>query len=446
VSELKTMDVSGDDVFSNVELDDSQGSDLSQESTVDKENASTLVSGSNEEIKSKEAEMPENDQVQQVLQVLEELRTEISNIKSTLPTVNTPVDVNVVKDEADQKFESFGQFLTAVKMAEIRPQDLDPRLKSREVKASGMSEAIPADGGYLLENSYAAGILEKMHPVGSLLSMVARDEIGANSNSMTYHGNDESSRADGSRWGGVRGYWLAEAGQKTSSQPKFKDITLKLKKVAALCYATDELLEDSTALQSWLTRVVPSELKFKAEDAIINGDGAGKPLGIMNAPCLISVSAETGQAATTIVYENIIKMWARRWAGVSDYVWLINQDTTPQLDTLVLAAGTAGIPPNFVTYGADGVMRIKGRPVIEVEYCATLGTVGDILLISPSQYQTIGKGGIAAASSIHVKFDYDETAFRFVYRMDGQPAWESALTPFKGSNTQSPFVALATRS
>ena len=58
----------------------------------------------------------------------------------------------------------------------------------------------------------------------------------------------------------------------------------------------------------------------------------------------------------------------------------------------------------------------------------------------------IEKGGMESASSIHVKFTTDETAFRFVMRVDGQPTWNAALTPSNGSNTQSPFITLDTRS
>ena len=84
-----------------------------------------------------------------------------------------------------------------------------------------------------------------------------------------------------------------------------------------------------------------------------------------------------------------------------------------------------------------------GRPVIETEYNPYLGTVGDILLASPSQYALITKGGVQSASSIHVNFVSDETAFRFVYRVDGQPIWASDVDAFDGTHTFSPFVALA---
>ncbi|MEN6614962.1 MAG: phage major capsid protein [Syntrophorhabdus sp.] len=74
-----------------------------------------------------------------------------------------------------------------------------------------------------------------------------------------------------------------------------------------------------------------------------------------------------------------------------------------------------------------------------------MGTVGDILLADWSQYITANKGDINEAMSIHVNFLYDQETYRFIYYFDGQPRWSSAITPFKGSNTVSPFVTLATR-
>jgi HK97 family phage major capsid protein len=91
-------------------------------------------------------------------------------------------------------------------------------------------------------------------------------------------------------------------------------------------------------------------------------------------------------------------------------------------------------------------MRIKGRPVIPVEYCSTLGTVGDIICVDLGAYMLATKGGVQQASSMHVAFTTDEMAYRATYRVDGQPVWRSAVTPANGTNTQSPYVVLATRS
>ena len=347
--------------------------------------------------------------------------------------------VQVTKDAADQPFPA-GEYFQAVKTAALYPGTEDPRL--RPLKATGLGEETPSTGGYLLSPTVASGILDRMYNVGEILRRVANDPVGPNSNSMVYAALDETSRAaGGSRYGGVLGYWLAEAQTKPASVPAFRQVALKLKKVAALCYATDELLADATALESWLNRTVPEELRFHVEAAIYSGDGAGRPLGIMNSPCLVSV---TRIDANEVDATDLGNLWARRWVGSNDYVWLINQAVIPQLVVLTIGNWPVYLPSGSIA-GAPSA-TIFGRPVIEIEYAAALGTTGDIMLASLSQYQTITKGGIQAASSIHVQFATDETAYRFIYRVDGAPMWHSALTPYQGSATQSPFVVLTTAS
>ena len=337
-------------------------------------------------------------------------------------------------------FKSLGEQLTAVMWAETK-HEVDPRLK-----ATGASEGVPADGGFLVQTDFATSLLEKVFNTSDIVSRVFRMPISANANAIKIPAVADSSRADGSRSGGIQAYWASEAGTKTPSQSSFEQVSLELKKLVGLTYATDELLQDAPALEAWIGRAFAAEFDFKIADAIINGDGAGKPLGILNAPCLVTVTAETGQGASTIVAENVIKMWARRFGpNTGKYVWLINQDIEPQLYTMALAVGTGGIPVYMPAGGLSSAPygTLFGKPVIPCEQAATLGTAGDIILADLSQYLMIDKGSIQSASSIHVKFTTDETAFRFTYRCDGQPLWKTVLTPYKGTgNTQSPFIVL----
>jgi HK97 family phage major capsid protein len=148
---------------------------------------------------------------------------------------------------------------------------------------------------------------------------------------------------------------------------------------------------------------------FLLEDAIIEGNGAGKPLGVLNGPGTVSVAKQTNQAAATIVVQNLSKMWARLSPrSKANAVWLVNGDCGPQLDMLSIPAGAGALEPRFVNYGPTGLMTIKGRPVVETEYNATLGTVGDIVLIDLKKYRLIRKGGVEQASSIHVRFTQGE--------------------------------------
>jgi HK97 family phage major capsid protein len=368
------------------------------------------------------------------------------------PARNKTGHLIVTKDETDKQaergFTSLGEQLKAIRDAYAYPHGMDDRLKAQKA-ILGNNEGTSSDGGFLLQPDFSAEIFQIAHDVGVIASRARRIPVGPTSNGLRMNAIDETSRATGSRFGGVRGYWVSEGSTLTSSAPKLRQIELNLKKLAALMYATDELLQDATALGAVMQQAASEELAFLLDDSLINGTGAGQPLGVLAAPCLISVSKETGQAATSVVYPNIQKMWMRLDArSRANAVWMINQDVEPALNSMDFPVGTGGVPVFLQPGGASALpyATLYGRPIVPTEFNATLGTVGDIILGDWSQYILIDKGGVQAASSIHVQFLTDQTAFRWIYRVDGQPLWNSALTPFKGSNTTSPFVTLATRS
>ena len=362
--------------------------------------------------------------------------------------VNTPLYAEP-KDHNDKVWRNNGEFLKAVyNAASGNPnRTIDNRLLIQNA-ASGMGESVPSDGGFLVGTDFATELLQKTYETGILAARCRKIPISPTSNSLTANGIDETSRANGSRWGGIQSYWENEADAMTGKKPKFNKVELKLKKLTGLCYATDELLSDATALESIVGQAFAEEFGFKMDDAIINGLGAGQPLGYMLSDALVTIGKESGQAAKTIVTQNILNMWSRCWGrSRQNSIWLINQDAEPQLAQMTINVGTGGIPVYMPATGLSegGYSTLFGRPVIPIEQASTVGNVGDISLVDLSQYLLIDKGGINSASSIHVRFLYDESVFRFIYRVDGQPIWKTALVPFKGTNSQSPFVTLAAR-
>lgn len=145
-----------------------------------------------------------------------------------------------------------------------------------------------------------------------------------------------------------------------------------------------------------------------------------------------------------ITVENIVKMWSRLWTrSIGSAFWYVNQEIQPLLYSLKVGDRPVYIPAGGLS--ETPYATILGRPVVPLEQCPALGDVGDIILADLGQYMLIDKGGIDAASSIHVRFLFDECVFRFVYRCDGQPIWSKPITPYKGSATLSPFVTLAAR-
>ena len=373
---------------------------------------------------------------------------------------SAPGHLEVHDNAEDVPFPDFGDFLRAVQV-NATERTMDPRLRKSDIRnpqvraAAGMNEEVASSGGFLVMTEIGAMIEKAAFETGMLASKTTKIPLGPNSNGMKLPGIDETSRVDGSRWGGVRGYWLNEAGSLTSSKPKFRNIELGLNKLAVLVYATDEMLADATTLGSVIQRSASEEFGFKLDDAVVRGTGAGVPLGILNAACTVSVSKETSQVAASILYENISKMRARMLPrSFANAQWFINVDCMPQLEKMFIphknVAGSENVSGQSVWMPPRGAQdppngTIFGRPVNVVEQCETVGTVGDIILADLGMYLMTTKGGVQAASSIHVNFLTDETAFRFIMRTDGQPSLNSAITPYKGTGTLSSFVTLATR-
>jgi HK97 family phage major capsid protein len=235
---------------------------------------------------------------------------------------------------------------------------------------------------------------------------------------------------------------------------KLGKVNLELSKLAAMVFATSELLEDSPiSIEPMLNKGFGDAIGFQIDEDLMNGNGANQSLGILNAPSLVTVAKESGQANDSIVTNNILKMWSRlRPAGQSAAIWQANIDTFVNIATLALPVGTGGSAAGLMQTSTNGVtgnpiQTLLGRPIFFSEHNQTLGDKGDITLADWGQYLVGEKNGgqIRAASSIHLKFVSDQTAFRFIVRMDGKPWEKTALTPKHSTKTLSSFVTLAAR-
>lgn len=399
-----------------------------------------------DEIKLFDSLQAEIDSLDRTIKAAEELEVRAQYLNQSVDHVRRPAQVN--DRGAEKPWRNFGEFLLAVRAAAeigVQPNDWDPRLKWVNA-ASGVGRT-PGDGGFLVERDVATEIISNGYQQSLLAPLCRKIPIGANSDGLSVNVNAETSRATGSRWGGVQVYWRGEGDTVTATKPKLQRLDLSLEDLMGLCYITREMERDAVQLGAIIQQAFAEEIAWTMDDCIVNGNGVGKPLGVLNSAALVTVAKESGQAAATIVTKNLSKMWARLWSrSRGNAVWLINQDIEPELDELAITVGTVGaLEPRFINYGPEGALRIKGRPVVPIEQAATLGTVGDIILADLSQYVLIDKGEVEAAESIHVRFIYGENTYRFMYRVNGMPYWISAITPANGSNTLSPYIVLATR-
>lgn len=307
---------------------------------------------------------------------------------------------------------------------------------------SGMFEQSDPDGGDLIPREFSNQVYQRMVATNEILKQLSPMQLKGNS--IDIPALKEDSRVDGSRWGGVLGYWDGEANQYTSSKSRLRKVSLRLHKLTVFTFVTDELMADSdVALQNFLLKYAPLEINFKINDAVINGNGNGMPLGIMQSNSLITVGAVSGQGANTIIYQNVQAMYSRVVAGQrGSMVWLYNQDAEAQLSLMYMPTGTAAGVAIFTPNQAGTGFNLKGRPALVMEQCQSVGTAGDLIAFAPDGYVSATKGGIETFMSMHLRFDYDEMAFKWRFRFDGQPYDNVALTPYKGSTTVSSMLVL----
>lgn len=371
---------------------------------------------------------------------------------------NTPVSniIQVGANRAELKpWRSMGEQLVTHARGQINISAGRAHLVDARVQAAlGSSETVPSDGGFLVEPEYNQALLERIYNTGEVAQRVKK--LPMKSARMVVNAVDEDSRADGSRWGGILSYWLAESQTYAGTKPKFREVQLVANKLIALIYATEELLEDTDMLEAMVNEIVPQELSFQLDTAIINGTGAGQPLGVLTSPACISVtSTNAGTAGAGPSAADIFQMYSQLFAPYRKKAcWFINQSIEPSLYPLTVGAPSLGQYLIYTPPGVNGNNNpyglLFGLPCIPIEQTAAMGTFGDIILFGPDGYLLAQRNELRADSSIHVAFLTGEKAFRFMMREDGQPWWKKPLTPFPGVGGVTPpslsaFVALATR-
>jgi HK97 family phage major capsid protein len=366
-------------------------------------------------------------------------------VKDTV-VVNPPIFATPKDHKPLILFSNFADQLKAVRNAAINGT-VDQRLAKLNAQnaALGANEGNPDEGGYAVQSDFAGMMMDTAAKAGEILSRVDTYQISGNANRVEWTEIDESSIAT-TVFGGVQVYWAAEAAAVTASKPKLTDRELKLQKLMGIAYATYELENDSNFASQLYSRAFALAIQRELEGCVISATGAGKPLGYLKGGALVTAAAEAGQAADTVVWENIVKMYNLA-LNPSDpnYVWLVHPDVSEQFDYLTFPIGTGGVPVYLPAAQQGAVTTLKSKPVIPSDHCSAIGDVGDISYVDLSQYLMIYKGGVQADTSMHVQFLTAENCYRFIFRANGMPKRNKTLTIKNSSKARSPFVTLAAR-
>jgi len=378
--------------------------------------------------------------------VAEAFKKEAAKLKGTKrPQISVGADLR----ESDPRggFRNMGEFAKCIHA--VHKGQFDERLNI--ISKGGMSESVSADGGYAVPTEFATQIMQIINSEESLLPMcktipTQTSTLDLPIDSLVNIGTNAISGA----WISGDGTALTEKGSGSLGQ-----LTFKLNKFGTLISATDELLNDNNvALEAFLVQKAGYDITYNVNDAIVRGGtGSTKPKGIINSAARVTVTANSADEYLTglgITFTDIrqmvahfIKTYNGSWSNV---VWLVNPLVVADLYDLKDDAGRN-------LYYAPGTLsnspyaNLMGIRVLPSFHCSARGAEGDIILADMNAYVTVTKStGVEAATSIHLYFDKDKTAFRFTYRIDGQPGLSAALVSPDGSGQKfSPFVTLSAR-
>lgn len=360
-----------------------------------------------------------------------------------LPNEDPPKD--------DFGFKTFGHFLKAVHQANTgkgTPDNLLAHQKSfteRRLKAAGDGMQVwdDSEGGFAIPEQFVPGLLA-YDP--NLLNLAGRATQFQMSSPIAHISTIVDTSHATYVYGAILAYFKSEESELTASKPTFGEITLTANKLTTIAYVTDEMMTfTSSAIESLIAPKFQNAIQWKIDQKIISGTGAGEPRGLLNSACKVSYTRDT---ASHLMGVDIAGMWARMPMNLrANAVWIINPSAVPDLMSANIVIGTGGqliyLPPQGVSTAPYGT--IYGKPVLETEHCSALGTAGDFMFVNMKEYifgQVASASGSGMVASIHLKFDYAQTAFRIILYVDGQCWWSSYLTLADGSTTQSPIVVL----
>jgi HK97 family phage major capsid protein len=245
---------------------------------------------------------------------------------------------------------------------------------------------------------------------------------------------------DSALLGGVVARWTEEATALNETEPNLKQIELVNYELSGYSKVSNTLLADNAVgLDAFLMQLFSRAIAWYEDHAFLRGNGVAKPLGVLNWAGLISASRS---AASAFALADVANMFARLLPGGTDrsICWVIHPTVIVKL--LQMTGGD-----NVIFLGND----ITGKPRMKIlnydievsEKLPALNTVGDVLLCDFQHYLIGDRQQIEIAFSEHVAFLTNQSVWRFVSRVAGQPWLRDKVTLSDASSTLAPFIALA---
>lgn len=342
------------------------------------------------------------------------------------------------RDHSEEK--SFADYLVALQRGDTK--------RIEGVYKAALAEESGATGGYLVPAEYANTIL-RMAANASVVRANGATIIPMGSREWNVPALSYTASTAGRphQLGGIVATWTEEAGEKTETEPTFKNVKLVYHELSGYTLASNMIRQDAgPALEALLRQLFAEAIRFYEDWAFLQGTGAGQPLGVFNSDALLTEVAAT----STFVLSDIAGMLKRFHSRAPNGgVWVMHPVV---IEKLILLADGSGASNNLIwspNTTEPQPQRLFGRPIVFSDVMPVLPAgssatqKGGVLLADFSYYLIGDRGGLQIDFSEHYKFINNQGTWRFTKYVDGQPWMSQAMYLADGSNQVSPFVSLS---
>ena len=265
---------------------------------------------------------------------------ELSKATST-PLTGKP-GAKMGKDETEKtgraSDEYKGSFWNAMRVKAPMPSVLN-----------ALQEGTDSEGGYLVPDEFERTLVEALEEenVFRTLAHVIKTSSGDRKIPVV------ASKGSAS--------WVDEEGAYQESDDAFSQVSIGAYKLGTMIKVSEELLADSVFdLEAYISKEFARRIGAREEESFFNGDGKGKPLGILAAAGGAEVGV-TAASATAITADEVIDLFYSLKAPYrKNAVWLLNDATVKQIRKLKDTTGQYLWQPSLVAGTPDTIL---GRPV-----------------------------------------------------------------------------------
>ena len=214
---------------------------------------------------------------------------------------------------------------------------------------NALQEGTDSEGGYLVPDEFERTLVEALEEenVFRTLAHVIRTSSGDRKIPVV------ASKGSAS--------WVDEEGAYQESDDAFSQVSIGAYKLGTMIKVSEELLADSVFdLEAYISKEFARRIGAREEESFFNGDGKGKPLGILAAAGGAEVGV-TAASATAITADEVIDLFYSLKAPYrKNAVWVLNDATVKQIRKLKDTTGQYLWQPSLVAGTPDTIL---GRPV-----------------------------------------------------------------------------------